>query len=152
MVRKDIAGTKFGEFEFPVERGKIKEFARAILDPKPLYVDREHAKGRGFADVLMPPTFPATFAFHLPSENLVVEMMQQLEMNIAASVHGEAEFTFERPITAGEILKGEMRVGNIYEKAGKRGGTMTFVEMTIEFTDEKGKKAAEMKNIFIERG
>jgi acyl dehydratase len=151
MVRRDKSGTKFGEFEFPVERGKIKEFAGAILDPNPVYRDVQYAQSRGFDSVIIPVTFPATFAFHLPSENLIVEMMQELEMNLATSVHGEVEFTMERPIIAGETLKGEITIGDIYEKEGKRGGKMTFVEMAISFTDENDKQVATMKNVFIER-
>ncbi len=151
MVKKNLSGTKFGEFEFPVEQGKIKEFAGAILDPNPVYRDVEYAQGLGFDSVIMPVTFPATFAFHLPSENLIVEMMLKLEMNLATSVHGEAEFTIERPIAAGETLRGEISIGDIYEKEGKRGGKMTFVEVTISFFDENDKPVAAMKNVFIER-
>lgn len=151
MVNMKLAGTKFGEFEFPVERGKIKEFAWAILDRNPIYSDVEYARSSGFEGVIMPVTFPATFAFHLPSENLIVEMMQKLEMNLATSVHGEAEFIFERPIVAGETLNGVISVGEIYEKEGKRGGKMTFVEVTITFNDDEGKTVAVMKNVFIER-
>ena len=151
MVNKGMAGAKFGEFEFPVERGKIKEFAGAILDPNPVFRDVQYAREQGFDSVIMPVTFPATFAFHLPSENLVVEVMQKLEMNLATTVHGEVDFTIERPIVAGETLRGEISIGDIYEKEGKRGGNMTFVEMTINFTDENDKPVASMKNVFIER-
>jgi hypothetical protein len=151
MVDMNMAGVKFGEFELPVERGKIKEFAGAILDPNPIYRDVAYARERGFESVIMPVTFPATFAFHLPSENLIVEMMQKLEMNLATSVHGEAEFIYERPIVAGETLIGVISIGDIYEKEGKRGGKMTFVEMTVTFSDESGKQVAVVKNVFIER-
>ena len=77
MVKKDMAGTKFLDFEFPVERGKIKEFANAICDPNPIYSDREYARSKGFDDVLMPVTFPVTFALHMPSDNFVLETTQK---------------------------------------------------------------------------
>jgi hypothetical protein len=61
------------------------------------------------------------------------------------------EITYERPIVAGETLTGVIGVGEIYEKEGKRGGKMTFVEMTVTFIDESEKPVAVMKNVFIER-
>ena len=151
MVKKDMAGTKFLDFEFPVERGKIKEFANAICDPNPIYSDREYARSKGFDDVLMPVTFPVTFALHTPSDNFVLETTQKLGMDVGKSVHGETEIIFERPVCAGETLRGEIRVGNIYEKEGKRGGKMNFVDMEIEYFDENDKPVAIARNIFIER-
>ena len=43
-------------------------------------------------------------------------------------------------------------VKDIYEKEGKRGGTMTFIEMVTEFSDESGKVVAESKNVLIITG
>ena len=52
MVKTEMAGTKLAEMEFPVERGKVREFAGAICDPNPVYRDREYARSKGFKDVL----------------------------------------------------------------------------------------------------
>jgi len=152
MVNKEMAGTKFAEFEFPVERGKIKEFANAICDPSPVYRDREYARGKGFDDVLMPLTFPVSFMHHLDSENFVLEIALKLGMDPAKSVQGETEMLSQRPICAGENLRGEIHVGNIYEKEGKRGGTMTFVEIDIKFFDAENKPVVIIHNLHIERG
>ncbi len=151
MAKGEMAGKKLLEFEFPVEKGKIREFANAICDPNPVYYDREYAQSKGFTDVLMPPTFPVTFALHMPSENFIMEATINLGMDVAKSVHGETEFIYERPICAGENLRGEISIGNIYEKQGKRGGTMTFVEMFIKYFDTDGKLVVTGKNVFIER-
>jgi len=152
VAKTEMAGTKLAEVEFPVEKGKIREFASAICDPNPVYRDREYAKSRGFKDVLMPVTFPGTFTFHLGSENAVMEIMEQLEMDAGKSVHGSFEVTYERPVCAGETLRMEVVVGKIYQKEGKRGGTMTFVEMEICFYDAEGELAFTVCSEFIERG
>jgi acyl dehydratase len=152
MANKDMAGTKFGEFEFPVERGKIKEFANAICDANPVYRDREYARNKGFNDILMPVTFPMTFVFHLPSDNYVLEATRKLGMDPAKSVHGEMEIIYQRPVCAGETLRGEISIGDIYKKEGKYGGTMTLVEMKINFYDAEDKPVIIVRNIFIERG
>jgi acyl dehydratase len=152
MVRTEMQGTKLAELEFPVERGKIKEFASAICDPNPVYRDREYARNKGFTDVLMPVTFPGTFTFHLGSENAVMEIMEQLDMDAGKSVHGSFEVVYERPVCAGETLRGEVVVGKIHQKQGKRGGMMTFVEMEISFYDAENRLAVVARNEFIERG
>jgi hypothetical protein len=78
MVNKSLINTKIDEFDFPVERGKIKEFANAICDPNPVYRDQKYAVAEKFRDVLAPITFPMTFVFHVNSENAVLEAMQKL--------------------------------------------------------------------------
>lgn len=139
------------EFEFPVERGKIREFANALCDKNPVYTDISYAREKGFESVLMPPTFPFSFALHLPSENFVMEKTIELGLDVGKSVHGETEFIYDRPVVAGEVLKGEMKVGKMYEKEGKKGGKMKFVEMLITFFDANDNRVALNKNIFIER-
>ena len=152
MVKMEMAGTQYAEFEFPVERGKIKEFAGAILDTNPVYRDTGYAKSKGFNDVIIPVTYPMSFIHHLDVENFVLEMSLKIGLDPAKSVHGETEILFERPVCAGETLRGEIGIGNIYEKEGKRGGKMTFVEVEIKFYDEGNKPVVIVKNLHIERG
>ena len=152
MVHKEMSGTVLTEFEFPIERGKIKEFAKAICNPHPAYTDRTLAREQGYPDVVMPITFPVTFSHHMPSDNFVLESTEKLGMNVATSVHGETEIIHYRPVFAGEELRGEIGIGRIYEKKGKRGGAMTFVEMEIKYFDQDKKLVVLCRNVFIERG
>src|SRR5512134_1809935 len=46
----------------PIERGKIREFARAVKDDNPLYFDEAHAQ-RVAGGIMPPPTFTMTLAF-----------------------------------------------------------------------------------------
>ncbi|ACL02863.1 dehydratase [Desulfatibacillum aliphaticivorans] len=151
MIDKNMAGKSLGFFKFPVERGKIKEFVKATGNADPLHLDLEYAKNAGFGNVIMPLTFPGTFTFHMPSEDAVMDAMNELGMDPGRSVHGETEFIQHRPVLAGETLNVEMSVGNIDEKQGGRGGTMTFVEILLQFKDSSGLPALQMKNIFIEK-
>ena len=151
MLNLELAGTKLYEFEFPIERGKIKEFANAILDPNPVYRDPEYARSRGFDDVTIPVTYPMSFVHHLDAENFVLEFALTLGLDPEKSVHGETEIIFERPVCAGESFRGEVIVGNIYEKEGKRGGKMNFVDVEIKFYDEANNQVFSVKNLHIER-
>ncbi len=150
-IKKEMAGNKLEVFEFPIERGKIKEFASAICDPNPIFRDRDYARAQGFDDVMAPVTFPMAASLQMPSDNYVLETSLKLGMDPGKSVHGTFEITYRRPILAGETLRGEIVVGDIYEKEGKRGGKMTFVEMKQNFYDEKESLVATISNIFIER-
>lgn len=150
-VKQEMAGTMIGEIEFPIERGKIMEFARAICDPNPIYYDRAYARGQGFADVIAPVTFPVASSLYMPSDNYILEASLKLGMDPAKSVHGTFEVTYVRPVCAGETLRGEIVVGDIYEKEGQRGGKMTFVEMKQNYYDQANHLVVSVSNIFIER-
>ncbi|MEA3486688.1 MAG: MaoC family dehydratase N-terminal domain-containing protein, partial [Thermodesulfobacteriota bacterium] len=50
-------GTEYSPIIWEVERGKIREFAKAIGDPNPVYLDKEAAIAEGYKDTPAPPTF-----------------------------------------------------------------------------------------------
>jgi acyl-coenzyme A thioesterase PaaI-like protein len=50
-------------------------------------------------------------------------------------LHGEQEFNYHRPVFAGDVLVGEGKVVDAYEKQSK-GKTMTFVVVETAFSDQ----------------
>ena len=48
---------------YEVGREKIREFAEAVGDPNPAYIDPEAAKALGHPDVIAPPTFVFAITF-----------------------------------------------------------------------------------------
>ena len=52
------------------------------------------------------------------------------------TLHGAQEFVFERPVLAGDVLTSESGGIKTYEKQGKRGGVMKFVEAETLFVDD----------------
>jgi acyl dehydratase len=86
---------------YEVGREKIREFAVAIGDANPAYVDAAHARSLGHRDVVAPPTF----AFTVTIEAFRA-VMQDAELNLDFSrvVHGEQRFAAIRPIVAGDRL------------------------------------------------
>jgi len=66
-------------------------------------------------------------------------------------LHGEQEFRFHgEPPRAGTVLEGRARLDRAYEKEGRRGGTMTIVEIVTEFRDASGRLVAEAISTSIE--
>jgi hypothetical protein len=48
------------------------------------------------------------------------------------------------------VLTAESRIDRIFEKEGKRGGTMTFVEVVTEYRDDSGAVVAASRSTVIE--
>lgn len=142
MVDKAAIGTTDEPFEMEVERGKIREFARATMSHSAEYLEDPVPP--------IPPTFLTTVSFWTPSGQSV---FAKVKMDLRRLLHGGQEYTFfGPPPTAGTKLTVQTRVADIYEKEGKRGGTMTFVETVSEFRDETGKLRAEARSTAIETG
>ena len=142
MVNKDAVGEKGDPFDLTVERGKIREFARATKSENPEYLDD--------ATPVSPPTFLVTSAFWSPPGAM---RWGSLKLDMRRVLDGGREFVFHGPPPeAGTKLTAQTRVDDIYEKEGKRGGTMTFVETVQEFRDEGGNLVAEMRSTAIETG
>ncbi|MEP6625052.1 MAG: MaoC family dehydratase N-terminal domain-containing protein [Acidimicrobiia bacterium] len=142
MVDKSAIGTTDDPFTMVVEYGKVREFARATKS--------EHADYLDSATPVIPPTFLTTVSFWSPRGQSV---FSKVKMDLRRLLHGGQEYTFHGPPPeAGTKLTVQTRVADIYEKEGKRGGTMTFVITISEFRDESGALVAEAKSTAIETG
>jgi len=140
VVDKSAIGITDQPFEMPVERGKIREFARATKSENPAYLAEKVP--------VSPPTFLATSAFWSPPGGSVYS---KVKLDLRRVLHGGVEYIFEgSPPAAGTELTVQTRLDDIYEKDGKRGGTMTFVVTVQEFRDADGKLVAQARNTTIE--
>lgn len=106
------------EWDFTVEAGKVREFALAIHDP--------HWKDCDVA----PPTFPVVASAEFV-ERLVTSI---LDLDRSRTVHGEHQYSYGRPIRAGDRLRCRARLTSDETKTGKRGGRMRIVTTEVEFT------------------
>jgi len=124
-------------WEVVVERGKIAEFAEAMLSEDPAY------RGR---DAIVPPTFLTSAARWAPPGVRVNVGFDRKRL-----LHGEQEYVFHRALPrAGDVLTAQERVAERYSKPGKRGGTMQFATVVTEYRNAAGDLVAEAKATFIE--
>ncbi|TVL93610.1 MaoC family dehydratase N-terminal domain-containing protein [Streptomyces sp. SAJ15] len=100
---------------YEVGREKIREFAEAIGDPNPAYVDPEAARALGHPDVIAPPTFP--FAITTKVAQQAVED-PELGLDYSRVVHGDQKFAYNRPIHAGDRLTVVATIEDIKSLAG----------------------------------
>ena len=130
-VNKDVKGKEYPPFTVTVERGKIKEFARAIGDLSPFYLDDAVGRASEWGDIVAPPTFPITFRDENADTGV---MLRDLGVDISRILHGEQEFEHFKPIRPGETYLCRSRITDIYEKSG-RSGAMAFVVREMTVTD-----------------
>ena len=146
-VDKSYIGRTTSRSRVTIERGPVSNFARAVKDESPVYRDPGTAKSAGFASIPAPPTFGFVAAFwgsfpeqQPPPEagmaNPFVEVIGALARKGGIVLHGEQEFVYHRPILVGDMLRGEGKVVDLYEKESK-GKTMTFVVTETVYRDEK---------------
>lgn len=100
---------------YEVGREKIREFAEAIGDANPAYVDRAAAQALGYPDVIAPPTFAIVVTIRAAHQ---VIMDPELGLDYSRVVHGEQRFVHVRPIRAGDVLRAAVTVENIRSAAG----------------------------------
>ena len=133
MVDKSALGATGTPFVLEVERGKLREFARATF---------------GEPGEVSPPTFLTT-AFHWQSADS--DPWEKVRMDPSRGLHAEQEFVFHgSPPRAGDRLTGTSRITEIYEKTNRAGKLLTFVVMTTEFRDDSGRLVAETKLTGVE--
>jgi hypothetical protein len=129
-----LTGKQGRPFELDVERGKVREFARAVKSSHPDYAQGEHP--------VTPPTF-LTSTFHWELDVPGANPWSELNVDQRRGLHAEQEYEFfGPPPRAGTRLTCQSRIEKIYEKQGRRGGTLTFAIMVTEFRDEASRLVA----------
>ena len=125
-------------FEWVVERGKISEFAGACLNESDVS-----------GDAVAPPTFPQTTSFWQRRAGGGRPRLAR-PFDARRLLHGEQEFEYARPLRAGDVLTGQTKLKDYYEKEGKRGGVMRFAVFETEFRDQDGNVVAYSRGTSIE--
>ena len=129
-----------GTYEMPVEKGKIREFARAV---------KSGSDAHAGDSPLMPPTMLTTARLVWQPQGL--NPLAGLSLDMARVLHGEEEYEFFGPLPkAGDVLHVSTRLGDQYEKEGKRGGTMRFIVVLNEFRTAGGELVAVQRTTIVE--
>jgi acyl dehydratase len=143
MVDKSVIGEEVPGAVMVVERGKVMEFARAILDDNPAYFDE---------DPPLPPTFTMAVAhWPLPTGGASQgELSRKLGLDLLRVLHGGQEFEYLAPIKVGDVLTGRSQITDVYEKEGKKGGTLTFVISSTTFANQRGEDVLISRSTIIQ--
>jgi len=148
MTPKESAST----FEFPVERGHIMMFARALGDDNPIYYDE---------GVVGPPTFVACAAQFDP--DWPYRPRPGVEWNGSGrgpgvapassgggtSLHAEQHYEFHVPLRPGDVLTVTREAGETWEKHSPRAGTLRFSEEITRFVNQRGELAVTARRVRV---
>jgi len=132
-------------FQFPIEAGKVSEFARAVFETNPIFFDVDAARSAGLPGIPAPLTYGVVSRFFQRPEN---EVRHGLDMRW--TLHGEQEFEYFRLPIAGETLTGQQRLGARWEKQGRRGGRLIFQEIETWFHDRDGQPVLRMRQVLVQ--
>ena len=61
-IKQELKGKQHPPFEYEVGREKVREYARAVAETNPLYLDPDAARVAGFANVVAPPMFCVVYS------------------------------------------------------------------------------------------
>ena len=114
-VNTDVIGKTFAPATYAVGREKIREYAHAVGETDPLYLDVEAARAAGHADVVAPPMFAVVYCMPSVWPALFDE---EVGIEFARMVHGGQEFEWGPLVVAGDEITTTTSVKDVGERRG----------------------------------
>ena len=129
-VTAEAVGKTYPPTLYAVGREKVREYALAVGESNPLYLDVEAARAAGHDDVVAPPMFAVVFA--MPA---VAPAMFDPEVGIdfARLVHSGQEFTWGPLVVAGDEIETTATISDVTERSGNG-----FYVFTTTSTNQRG--------------
>ena len=148
MADHSKVGKEYAPIVWEVERGKIRELAKAIGDPNPIFQDREAARKEGYKDTPAPATFltvPMMWSTSMPF------VITDLAINFMMVLHGEEEYEYYQEIYPGDVITATPKIAAIEEKTSKSGRKMDMVTVELLYTNQRNEKVARARSLLVER-
>ncbi len=112
-VKTEAVGKSYPPTTYAVGREKIREFAHAVGESNPLYLDVAAARAAGHADVVAPPMFAVVFSAPAVAPGM---FDPEVGINFAMMVHGGQEFEWGPLVVAGDEITTTASVKSISER------------------------------------
>ncbi len=145
MIDRQYIGHTMPAFEVAVEAGRLRFFAKATGQTDPVYLDDTAARAAGHPGLPVPPTFLFCLEMESPDPAAIRNL---LGMDYRRLLHGEQGFTYHRPAHAGDVLRFEQRIADIYDK---KNGALEFVERITRITNQRGEHVADLRAVTVLR-
>ena len=143
-VDKKFIGREYRPITYIVGEEKTKEYALAIGDLNPLYIDPVFAKNSRFECIVAPPMFVVVFAKDAME---VLFADNEIKLNMSRLVHGEQEFNFHQVVKANDTITTKGRIKNIHQKNNN-----DFVELETKSYNQNNELVVDGLWTFIVRG
>lgn len=145
MIDRQYIGHRLAPFSVPVEAGRLRFFAKATGQTDPIYSDESAARAAGHPGLPVPPTFLFCLEMDAPDPAAVREL---LGLDYRRLLHGEQQFTYHAAVHAGDVLRFEQCIEDIYEK---KGGALEFVVRRTHVSNQHGALVAELRSVTVMR-
>jgi hypothetical protein len=132
-------------FEVLVEKGRLRFFAKATGQTDPVYTDDAVALAAGHPALPVPPTFLFCLEMEAPDPAAIRNL---LGMDYRRLLHGEQGFVYERMAYAGDVLRFEQSIEDIYDK---KNGVLEFVVRKTIVTNQRGESVAQLRTVSVLR-
>jgi acyl dehydratase len=125
-------GKAYPPVTYAVGREKVREYARAVGETNPLYLDVDAARKAGYVDVVAPPMFAVVY-----SSPAVTPAMFDPELGIdfARVVHGGQELAWGPLVVAGDEIATTTTVKDLSERGG-----MNFYVFEAASDNQRGER------------
>lgn len=144
MVDHKWIGKTYGPIEYEVGREKMREYAAAAKDGRPIFHDREFAGQTKYGDIIAMPNFASVYALRGAGMLLLDE---EVKLNAAMLVHGAQEFEWFGVVKPNDMITETGKIADIYEK-----GDLDFVAYEGEAKNRDGELVCRSRTTFIIRG
>ena len=145
MLDRQYIGHTMPKFSVPVEKGRLRFFAKAIGQTDPVYTDEAAAQAAGHPGLPVPPTFFFCLEMESPDPAAIRNL---LGLDYRRLLHGEQGFTYHRMAYADDVLTYEQRIEDIYDK---KGGALEFVLRKTRVTNQRGEHVADLRSVTVQR-
>ena len=114
-VKTDAIGKTYPATTYAVGREKIREYAYAVGETNPLYLDVDAARAAGYADVVAPPMFAVVYAGRALAPAL---FDPEVGIDFPNMLHAGQEFRWGPLVVAGDEIDTTTTVKDIEERGG----------------------------------
>jgi acyl dehydratase len=143
-LNRALVGKEYPPVRYEVGREKLREFAESVGETSPIYHDEDAARAAGHPDIPAVPTFPVVLTLRVGQK---VYNDPELGLDYTRVVHGEQEFSYHRPIFAGDRLLAAGRVAAVEIK-----GRHELLAIETRVTTEAGEPVCSAVVTLISRG
>ncbi len=143
MIDQSFVGLELPSYDVEVEAGRLRQFAKAIGETRPEYIDPEAARAKGWPGLPVPPTLLFGLEMELPDP---WSYLRTIGVDIANVLHGEQEFTYHEQAWAGDVLTFSASIASIDVK---RGGAMELVTKLTDVTKNGGTPVARLRMLIV---
>jgi len=129
-VNTDAIGKSYPVTRYAVGREKVREYAHAVGETNPLYLNVAAARSAGYADVVAPPMFAVVYQGRAITPAL---FDPEVGIDFPRMLHGGQEFIWGPVVVAGDEIETTTSIKDISQRGG-----MNFFVFETDSRNQRG--------------